>query len=82
MAKKASPAVVDFSDLHDEIDEKIHVPVILIPVSKQEKDRLLASYELTKRIAGRGMRYGQKAAEGSHDRRKENGSMGAHVGPT
>ena len=81
MAKKASPAVVDFSDIHDE-DARIHVPVILIPVSKQEKDRLLASYELTKRIAGRGMRYGQKATEGSHDRGKENGSMGAHVGPT
>ncbi len=59
--KKVIEAVTDQGDedLHDKDDLNIDVPSKLIPVSKKEKERLLASWRLTLLIAGRGMRHGE-----------------------
>ena len=65
MAKKKVAEVVVVTDEGDEdahdkdgLDE-INAPSTLIPVSKKEKERLLASWRLTLLIAGRGMRHGE-----------------------
>ena len=60
MAKKKVIEVVTDEgdeDAHDKDDLSIDVPSKMIPVSKKEKERLLASYRLTLLIAGRGMRH-------------------------
>lgn len=59
--KKATEVVTDEGDedAHDKDDLNIDVPSKLIPVSKKEKERLLASWRLTLLIAGRGMRHGE-----------------------